>query len=335
MDSGQPRVVVLGAQGALGRLCAPVLRRAGLEVVRAGRRAESASDFRLIDVTDPAAVERGCADVDLVVSMVNDPTRTVERFVLASGKAMFNLVVEPPDRAALKALGAGAEGLVVTDVGLGPGVTSIVFADLLERHPDADELEGAGTWSMSEPFGRDTVEIFLHPGLTNEKRRRTALVEFPQPFGTLRCLAWEDEETQIGVAGELASRLPVKFYGYTLEAWARVPVMALNSLGLASKIPLSFLTLGMEKQAASTVAKPQAHLCAVLRGGKRLETQVVLGEGNLAMSAAAIATCAKVLLDRRDAGDTLSGVRGIEDVFKLTEVRDGFEEQGIRIQAMT
>ncbi len=214
-------------------------------------------------------------------------------------------------------------------------MTSLVFAELLDRHPDADELEGAGTWSMTEPYGRDTVEVFLHPGLTNEKRRRTAFVEFPQPFGTLRCLLYDDEETQTGVAGDLALKLPVRFYGYTLEAWARIPTMMLNSLGLASKIPLSFLTLGLERRAASTVAKPQAHLCAVLRDGKRLETQVVVGNGNFAMSAAAIATCAKVLLDRRAKGDSLSGVRGVEDVFRLSEVRGGFEEQGIHIEAMT
>ncbi|HEY4778883.1 MAG TPA: hypothetical protein VIH47_04745 [Solirubrobacterales bacterium] len=334
MNSDQPKVVVLGAQGALGRLCAPALRRVGLDVVRAGRRPESTGDFRLIDVRDAVAVERGCADADLVVSMVNDPTHTVERFVLETGAAMLTAIVEPPQRAELKALGTVAKGLVVTDVGVGPGVTSLVLADLLDRHPDADELEGAGTWSMTEPYGRDTVEVFLHPGLTNEKRRRTALVEFPEPFGTLHCLAYDDEETQIAVAGDLALKLPVQFYGYTLEGWARIPVNALNSLGLISKVPLSFLTLGLEKRAASTVAKPQAHLCAVRRDGKRLETQVVLGNGNLAMSAAAIATCAKVLLDRRAEGDSLSGVRGVEDVFRLSEVRGGFEEQGIRIEAM-
>ena len=31
MNSGQPKVVVLGAQGALGRLCVPALRRAVMD----------------------------------------------------------------------------------------------------------------------------------------------------------------------------------------------------------------------------------------------------------------------------------------------------------------
>lgn len=59
VNRGRPKVVVLGAQGALGRLCVPALRRASVDVVRAGRRAESSSDFRLIDVSDAAAVEQG------------------------------------------------------------------------------------------------------------------------------------------------------------------------------------------------------------------------------------------------------------------------------------
>jgi hypothetical protein len=326
------KVLLIGAQGALGRLCVPALRSQGLEVIRAGRRSESASDFRLIDVSDAAQVAEGCADADLVISMVNDPNHTVERFVLETGAAMFNVIVEPPERAELKELGVGAEGLVVTDLGLGPGVTSLVLADLLDRHPDADELESAGTFSMTEPAGRGTVEVFLYPGLSNAKRRPTATVEFPEPFGRLRCLEFDDEESSVGLTGDLALRLPVRIYAYTLEGWARIPVNALNSLGLISKVPLSFLTFGLEKRAASTVAKPQAHVCAVLRNRKRLETQVVLGEGNFAMSASAIATCAKVLLDRRAEGDSLSGVRGVEDVFKLSEVREGFEAQGIRIE---
>lgn len=33
-------------------------------------------------------------------------------------------------------------------------------------------------------------------------------------------------------------------------------------------------------------------------------------------------------------GDSLGGVRGVEDVLRLAEVRGGFEQQGIRIEAM-
>lgn len=50
MNSGQPKVVVLGAQGALGRLCVPALRGAGMDVVRAGGVRGVEDVFRLSEV---------------------------------------------------------------------------------------------------------------------------------------------------------------------------------------------------------------------------------------------------------------------------------------------
>jgi hypothetical protein len=335
VHSGARKVLVIGAQGALGRLCVEPLRRAGFEVIRAGRKPEKADDFRLVDLGQPDSVPEACAEADLVISMVNDRSRTAERLVLREGGAMFTAIISPADRPAVKALGDGANGLVVTDIGLGPGVTSLVFKDLLAAHPDADCLENAGTFSMREPAGRGTVEDFSHPVLTSGHRHPTAIVEFPEPFGRLRCLQFTDRERAIIAIGNLAERLPVLNYGYTLERWARDPVMAINALGLISKLPLSLLTLNAERQAASTVAKLQCHVCGVLRDGHRLAASAVTGRGNFAMTAASIATCAKVLLDRKDQGEVPSGVLGIDDVFDLSEVRADFETQGIRIAALS
>jgi hypothetical protein len=71
------------------------------------------------------------------------------------------------------------------------------------------------------------------------------------------------------------------------------------------------------------------------RYGRRLATSTVTGKGNFAMTAASIATCAKTLLDRKDQGEIPSGVLGVDDVFNLSEVRAGFEAQGIRIAALS
>ncbi len=334
MRGGAHKVLVIGAQGALGRLCVEPLRRAGLEVIRAGRRPEKADDFRLVDLGEPDSVPEACADADLVISMVNDRSRTVERFVLRNGGTMFTIIVLPEDRAALRALGDGAEGLVVTDVGLAPGVTSLVFKDLLAAHPDADCLENAGTFSMREPMGRGTIEDFLHPGLTGVHRHPIVALDFPEPFGRLRCLEFTDPDAAVGLVGNLGERLPVRNYAYTLEWWAREPVMALNGLGVISKLPLSLLTLNAERQASSTVAKPQCHICGVSREGHRLAASTVTGKGNFAMTAAAIATCGKTLLDRKDQGEIPGGVLGVDDVFELSEVRGGLEAQGITVAAL-
>ncbi len=41
------------------------------------------------------------------------------------------------------------------------------------------------------------------------------------------------------------------------------------------------------------------------------------------------------LLDRKDQGEIPAEVLGVDDVFDLSEVRDGFEARGIRIAALT
>jgi hypothetical protein len=65
--------------------------------------------------------------------------------------------------------------------------------------------------------------------------------------------------------------------------------------------------------------------------GRRLAGSAVTGKGNFAMTAAAIAVCAEVLVKRKPAGDLLTGVLGVEEVSDLSEVKAGFEEHGIRI----
>ena len=51
-----------------------------------------------------------------------------------------------------------------------------------------------------------------------------------------------------------------------------------------------------------------------------MAASAVTGNGNFAMTAASIATCAKVLLDRKDQGESPSGVLGVDDVVNLAEV---------------
>jgi hypothetical protein len=184
-------------------------------------------------------------------------------------------------------------------------------------------------------MGRGTIEDFLHPGLTGVHRHPIEVVDFPEPFGELRCLEFTDPDAAVGLVGNLGGQLPVRNYAYTLEWWAREPVMALNALGLISKLPLSLLTLNAERQASSTVTKPQCHICGVSRDRRRLAARTITGKGNFVMTAAAIATCAKVLLDRKDDGQVPRGVLGVDDVFNLSEVRAGFETQGIRIAALS
>ena len=73
------KVLVIGAQGVLGSFIARSFSDAGWEVTRAGRRAESAPDFRLLDLGDAKSVSEACRGVDLVVNTAHHPELVLER----------------------------------------------------------------------------------------------------------------------------------------------------------------------------------------------------------------------------------------------------------------
>ena len=334
MVGGSKRVVVFGAQGVLGGLCSTALRDAGLDVIRSGRRAESAADFRLADLADPTSLPAACGDVDLLVTTVREPTHALERYALDNGLPLLSVAVyRSRERAELKELAEGAEGLLILDAGLGPGLSSILHKELLAAHPDADEIEAASTFSAFEPSGRGTG-VDTHPAFQTASRYRSALIEFPQPFGRLRCIRLGGPEADTMLFGDLASQLPVRAYVYVTESLARAEFLALNALGLLPKAPLWLFTVGSGWKRARDKRKPQCHVAAVLRGGERVAASAISGSGNYAMSATAMAAYAKALLEQRERGALPSGAMGVEEVFSMAELREHLEKGGVRIASV-
>ena len=324
-------MVVIGAQGVLGGLCTKALREAGFDVIRAGRRAESSSDFRLVDLDDDASIPECCGDADIVVSTVRHPGFAAERFALREGGALLSVAsFRLAERAELKALGANSDGLVILDAGLGPGVSSLVLKELLAAHPDADGLETIGTFSVTEPSGRGTT-IDSYPAFKGARRYPSKVIELPEPYGRGRCIRLAGAEADAMLFGDLAERFDGRAYVYITEHLIRAEYLALNSLGLLSKVPLRLFLLGSRWRSARTTNNPQCHIAAVLRSDRRLAGSVVTGFGNYAMTASAVASYTEVLLHRLGDGSAPSGVLGVENAFDLADLRDGFEKRGIRI----
>lgn len=325
---------MFGAQGVLGGLCSAALRDAGLDVVRSGRHAESAADFRLADLADPASLPAACEDADLLVSTVREPTHALERHALDNGLPLLSVAAyRSRERAELKALAEGAKGLLILDAGLGPGLSSILHKELLAAHPDAEEIEAASTFSAFEPSGRGTA-VDGHPAFQTASRYRSALVEFPQPFGRLRCIRLSGPEADTMLFGDLASRLPVRAYVYVTESLARAEFLTLNALGLLSRAPLWLFTVGSGWKNSRDRRNPQCHVAAVLRGGERVGAVAISGSGNYAMSATALAAYGKALLDQRERGALPTGTMGIEEVFSMAELREQLERGGVRIDSV-
>jgi hypothetical protein len=326
--AGAATVLVIGAQGALGRMCVDALREAGFDVLRAGRRPDGRPDFRLVELDDPDSVARACSGVDLVVSTVRHPGHAAERVVMRQGGALLNVAsLTSGDRAELKA--EPARGLVVLHAGVLPGVASLALKQMLAEHPEADGLEIAACFSMLTTSGAAGVVDFAYPALTSARRHPTRVVEFPSPIGRRRCMQIAGPE--IGLFGELADGRSGRVYFCCLERAVQAELLALNATGLLARLPMRAFQLGRGWTARRTTREPKRDVVAVTRGGTRLAAMSIHGEGEYLITAAATAVFARAVLNRRGAEPTLSGVAGAEELFDLADLRDELERGGIRV----
>ena len=322
-------VLVIGGQGALGRLCAQALHDAGLNVIRAGRRAEDSPDFRLVDLDEPRTITDACAGVDLLVSTVRHPAHAAERTVLRDGGMLLTIAsLWASDWAQLKADAAGGRGLVVL-AGLAPGVYSLVLKQLLNEQPEADGLEIAGTFSVFQSSGPAGVMDFIHPAFTSSNRHPTRVFEFPAPIGRRRCLQVAGPE--IGIFGDLADGRSARAYFAMIERPIQAVLLVLNGLGLLSRVPRRLATAGRRFTRGRTTTEPKRDLLLATRGARRLTGRFVEGQGDYLMTAAATVVFARALLGRQATEPRLTGVLGAEEIFELSELQSEFECGGIRI----
>jgi hypothetical protein len=311
-------------------MCVDVLREAGFDVIRAGRRAEEGPDFRLVELEDRDSVARACSGVDLVVSAVRHPGHTAERVVMREGGVLLSVAsLSSADRTELKAEQSAARGLVVLHAGVLPGVASLALKQMLAEHPDADGLEIAACFSMIQSSGAAGTVDFAYPALTSARRHPTRVIDFPAPVGRRRCMQIGGPE--IGFFGELADGRTGRVYFTVLQRAVQAELLALNATGLLARLPIRLFQLGRGWTARRTTREPKRDVVAVTRGGTRLAAASIRGEGDYLMTAAATAVFARALVDRRRTDPTLSGVVGAEEIFDLADLQDQFERSGIEL----
>ena len=319
-------VLVLGAQGVLGTFIARGLREAGFEVVRAGRRPDEDPDFRLVDLRDADAVANGCRDADLVLQTVPDPAFVAERVVLERGGALLGIASLPlAQSSALIADADGGRGAVVIDAGLNPGVTTLVLAEMLARHPNADAIEFGYTNRLSpRTSGGRAGFSFFFGQLAAERRRPTAEIPFPQPFGRRRCLELSHGEE--GWLGTFALDRKTREYLYFAPAAGNALLLTLNRLGLLGLLDTPLLRAGRRRVPKKLSREPKCDWLALMRDGERLEAWTVEGRGDYAMTVASALAFVEAMLARPPD----PGVRRAQDVFSLTDIRERCQARGIR-----
>lgn len=317
------RALIIGGRGVLGELTVRAFSQAGWEV-RSGVRGASAGQIEL-DLDRPESVLRALQPSELVVNTVPHRDLIAERLVLEHGGTLINIATLPAAATReLRAQAAGARGTVLMNAGLAPGVTTLAAADLLCRHPEAEELEMVFTLSAVAPRGPASVE-FVHRGLMTVARHRTVLVPLPEPFGERLCAGFGEDDA--GWLGGIAEGRLVRVYVCVLEPALHEWLLTLNDVGGLSRLSKSLIRPRMPDGDRAAGREPVAHWIAAVRGDRRLGVWTVRCLGEFVHTARTAVVFGDSLLERPPGG----GCFDTEEVFTLDDLRPRLHHQGITI----
>ena len=319
-DSGA--MLVIGGHGVFGTMIADAAEAAGWTTIRTSRR--PAAGFRHVDLADPQTLEQVIDEADVIVSTVPDEHLVAERMVLGRGGLLVNVSALPASAAGrLRREISQPRGTVLMNAGIAPGLTNVLAAGLLARHPEADEVELVFTISMKGSTG----PAGPHPDwITAARRHRTTVVRLSEPFGRRRCLGIAEQ--QHGWLGDAAGDRTVSTYLCVKERPLQRVLLAANAAGLISRLPRSALAV---KPVPEATSEPVRHWVAVRRHGALLAASTLRGQGDYRSGAAITALMARQLTAR---GDALpAGVLLPEEVLTLGELEPGLTRAGITIAA--
>jgi hypothetical protein len=317
------RVLIIGAHGVLGRLMVDAFADAGWAVRSAARRARPGQVRVDLDRRD--SIEAAVRDDELIVNTVPHPDRLAERHVLEHGGTLINVSAAPAAAGrSLRAVAGDARGTVVMNAGLAPGVTTIVAADLLRHHPDADGLEIVYTLSSTTPRGRASVD-FIHRGLTTVARHRTAVVPLEEPFGERLCVGFDEGDA--GWLGGIAEGRIVRQYVCLAEPAVHERLLELNGAGRVNELPRSLIGPRRPLTDARGHDEPVAHWVAAIGAGRRLGARSVTCRGDFLHAARGTVVLADALL----AQAPRPGCFDAEEIWTLSQVEAGLREAGIMI----
>jgi hypothetical protein len=317
------RALIIGGRGVLGALTLRAFAQAGWEA-RSGVRRPGAGEVE-VDLDRPDSVAQALSGHHLIVNTVPNRELIAERVVLERGGTLINIATLPAAATReLRAQAGGARGTVLMNAGLAPGVTTIAAADLLRRHPDAEELEMVFTFSAGAARGPASVD-FVHRGLTTVGRHRTALVPLPEPFGERLCVGFGEDDA--GWLGGIAEGRLVRPYICLLEPATHEWLLTLNDVGALGRMAKSLIRPRLPNGDHIASQEPVAHWIAAVRGDRRLGVWTVRCRGEFVHTARCAVVFAQALLDRSPGG----GCFDPEEVCGLEQVQASLGAGGVSI----
>ena len=314
-------ILVLGAQGMLGRFTAERLKAAGHNVLRGGRQPEAVADFRLIDLDRIETFTAALEGVDLVVSSIEDPDTRAEREILRHGGLLISQATIPA--AAQRKLHAdskhGAKGSVVLNSGL-TGVVGLVIKDLLVAHPGADAIEIGFIASVLASMG-NTGSKTAHAWFTSAPRLSETKLLFAVPRGLWPCFDMNHFDF-LWLSETLRGKRKLQLYiGLAERAFGGL-LKLLDWTGFLRFLPQAAFT-GMVKFRPTPTAlteEPIRMRAAVYHQGKLLAACGLAAKGDYNSTTISTTLFAQALLDRIDNVPLPAGVCNVEEMFHFRDL---------------
>jgi hypothetical protein len=226
---------------------------------------------------------------------------------------------------------SGASGVALIHAGNAPGVTSLVAADLLHSHPDADELEVAFSISAGGTSGRAGAGL-IHRYLTAARHHPTFRAELPPPLGN-RAVFEVGPEERGWLSENLVSGRTVRLGIYFRERSLQALFRTLNGLRMMAGVPRFTFTVGRGRPPDEPTTEPIMYWVAAKRGGHRLAACTIAGRGDYRMTSESAVAFAEALVERRAAEPALGGVFAPEELFTFDQLRPALERRGFGFAA--
>jgi len=313
-------MLVLGGHGVFGTMIGAAAEAAGWTAIRTSRR--PAAGFRHVDLAEPDTLAHVIDQADVIVSTVPDRQVVAERMVLDRGGLLINVSALAASSAAGLLESAAPRGTVVMNAGIAPGLTNLLAAGLLGRHPEADEVELVFTVSLKGSHGPASGEISSE-WLTAARRHRTTVIPLPEPYGRRRCLAIAEQ--QGGWLGPIAAGKTVSTYLCVTERRLHGALLAVNAAGLMSRAARAAASAPVRQE----TAEPVRHWVAVRRGGALLAASTLRCQGDYRSAAAATVAMADQLAARRDR--LPAGLLMPEEALTIDELEPALTAAGITV----
>jgi hypothetical protein len=329
-------VLVVGAQGLLGRYVAEFMRQRNWTVFRGGRHRENQADFRYIDLADTTTFAPALQGVDMVVSTIEDHSFVLEKHIIDVGGLLVNASTLPVTvREGIRTYSryTHAKGTVVPSGGM-MGLGALIVRQLIEENPDARSLHQGWMFSVAGDLGR-SGSSFVQRCLAGRRHSPSRVLDLGDRGGKKRLMEL-DKSVEALVCDEVLGKVEADYYIGLDETIPHSIILLFNLLRLLPSIPGSVFGSGVKKEGdTSPPSRERVTFKTDLfkTNGSTVECSVNY-DGDYYSSSVVTGLFAEALLAGIENGTIEKGAYFAEEVFQIDQFIDELKKERVTIRTV-